>query len=245
MQCIEYKSAKNITVQFLDEYKYTTTSAWKEFKNGAIINPYFKSVYGVGMLGTKYKTKYNNITCKEYDMWNKLLQRCYDDKFKEKYPTYKNAICCDEWLLYENFYEWLHSQENFNKWEDKNNKIVIDKSILLKNNNIYSPKTCCLVPVNVSRLFLKHCKEKRTLPIGVSYDERSGRYCATISMITNKRHYRRKQGRYPTPEDAFYLGYKPYKEYYIQKIAQEEYDKGNITKHCYEAMMNYEVEITD
>ena len=50
---------------------------------------------------------------------------------------------------------------------------------------------------------------------------------------------------YPTPEDAFYLGYKPYKEKYIQKVAQEEYELGNITKVCYEAMMNYQVEITD
>ena len=50
---------------------------------------------------------------------------------------------------------------------------------------------------------------------------------------------------YPTPEDAFYLGYKPSKENCIKQVAQEEYNKGNITKKCYEAMMKYEVEITD
>jgi uncharacterized membrane protein len=31
----------------------------------------------------------------------------------------------------------------------------------------------------------------------------------------------------------------------IKQIAKEEYNKGNITKQCYEAMINYEVEITD
>lgn len=48
-----------------------------------------------------------------------------------------------------------------------------------------------------------------------------------------------------TPEQAFYFGYKPYKETIIKQVAQEEYDKGNITEKCYEAMMNYEVEIDD
>ena len=36
-----------------------------------------------------------------------------------------------------------------------------------------------------------------------------------------------------------------YKEKVIKRVAQEEYDAGNITKRCYESMMNYEVEITD
>ena len=51
-------------------------------------------------------------------------------------------------------------------------------------------------------------------------------------------------GEYKTPEKAFEM-YKIYKEEYIKQVAQEEYDKGNITKKCYDAMMSYEVEITD
>ena len=52
-------------------------------------------------------------------------------------------------------------------------------------------------------------------------------------------------GYYSTPEKAFYLGYKPYKENIIKQVAQIEYDNGNITEECYQAMMNYEVEIDD
>jgi hypothetical protein len=50
---------------------------------------------------------------------------------------------------------------------------------------------------------------------------------------------------YSTPENAFYQGYKPYKEDIIKRVAQIEYDNENITKECYEAMINYEVEIDD
>lgn len=35
------------------------------------------------------------------------------------------------------------------------------------------------------------------------------------------------------------------KEDIIKRVAQIEYNKGNITKSCYDAMLNYEVEITD
>ena len=41
-----------------------------------------------------------------------------------------------------------------------------------------------------------------------------------------------------------FLVYKNKKEFYIKQIAKEEYDNGNITKQCYDAMMKYEVEIT-
>ena len=83
------------------------------------------------------------------------------------------------------------------------------------------------------------------MPIGVSKrDDRFG-YQASILYDKNGNKAKRTNYNYPTPEDAFYLGYKPYKEDFIKQIAQEEYSKGNITKRCYEAMMNYIVEITD
>ena len=47
-----------------------------------------------------------------------------------------------------------------------------------------------------------------------------------------------------SPEEAFLL-YKKEKENYIKQIANEQYNIGNITKRCYDAMINYEVEITD
>ena len=49
---------------------------------------------------------------------------------------------------------------------------------------------------------------------------------------------------YSTPERAF-QAYKSYKEDVIKQVAEVEYRVGNITKECYEAMMNYEVEIDD
>lgn len=245
MKIIEYNETRDIKVMFLDEYKYVTNSLWCNFEKGGINNPYFTTVYGVGIKGSKYPSKINNKMTKEYDAWTGVLRRCYDDKWKMKHPPYKDVTCCDEWLLYENFYEWLHGQENFDKWY-YGERWAVDKDILIKGNKIYSPDTCCLVPHDINTLFCKRDRDRGNYPIGVYYNTHIKKFHAKMSMnIAYDKRYERQLGDYPTPEDAFYLGYKPAKEAYIKRIAQEEYDKCNITKKCYDAMMIYEVEITD
>ena len=51
-------------------------------------------------------------------------------------------------------------------------------------------------------------------------------------------------GVFDTVDEAF-KAYKGYKESIIKSIAKQEFDNGNITIECYNAMMHYEVEITD
>ena len=103
MKIIEYNKASDIVVEFQDEYKAKVRSIYANFLSGSIRNPYYPSVYGVGMTGNKYSTKINDKHTKEYDTWASMLQRCFDDKCKEKQPSYKHVYCCDEWLLYEIF----------------------------------------------------------------------------------------------------------------------------------------------
>lgn len=238
MKVIEYNRVDDILVEFQDEYKGIVHTQYKSFMKGNVKNPYYPMMLGVGMLGSKYPSKINDITTKEYDLWKSMIYRCFDKKTKDKNPTYKNATCCKEWLNYENFYEWLHSQENFNNWSD--NRWNVDKDILIKGNKFYSPETCFLVPCNVNSLFINKSNYRGDLPIGV---KRSGNsFLARCSNpITGRREY---LGSYSTSYYAF-LAYKKYKEDLIKQIAKIEYGKGNISKQCYEAMINYQVEITD
>lgn len=240
MRIVEDNGYFDITVEFQDEYKAKVHTSYNHILSGEVKNPYYHSVYGVGITGNKYPTKIDGKRTKECVAWYAMIRRCFDEKIKDKNPTYKDVTCCDEWLLYDNFYEWLHSQENFNKWYD-NDGWNVDKDILVKGNKIYSPETCCLVPHNVNTLFVKNNKDRGGCPIRVYFYKKSNKFRAQIS---NKNQLN-GLGYYLTLEDAFYLGYKPYKENLIKQVAQEEYAKGNITKHCYDAMMNYEVEITD
>ena len=242
MKIIEYNNANNIRIEFQDIYKTIIHTNYRCFSSGKPINPYCPSVFGIGVTGNKYPTQINNKQTKEYRTWVNILERCFNKKHKEKHPTYKNVTCCDEWLYYENFYEWLHSQENFEKWYN-GKRWAIDKDILVKNSKVYSPETCCLVPMNVNLLFTKCDIARGDLPIGVSRNSVGTNIFRSIcrNPFTNKQEF---LGDYKTPEGSF-QAYKKRKEFYIKQVAQIEYSKGNIIKQCYEAMMEYEVEITD
>lgn len=239
MRIAKYNNYDDIFVEFQDKYKAMVHTTYYNFKKGNVKNPYYPSVYNVGIIGVKYRAKINAKMTKEYMAWNNMLKRCYNKDFKNKCDTYENATCCDEWLLFENFYEWLHSQPNFDSWYN-GDKWAVDKDILFKGNKTYSPETCCLVPPNVNSLFLKCDKTRGTEPIGVNRKDNGFQARCQNPLLNNYEYI----GFYGTETKAFYA-YKRYKEDLIKQIAKIEYGNGNITKQCYNAMMSYEVEITD
>ena len=238
MKIIEYNKAIDIVVEFQDEYKAQVHTQYGNFKKGNVKNPYYPMVYGVGIIGDKYPSKVNNSQTKEYKIWQAMIRRSFDRKYKENRPTYKDVTCCEEWLYYPNFYEWLHSQDNFDNWLH-GEQWCLDKDILFKGNKIYSPDTCCLVPNNVNTLFISRSNDRGILPIGVRRQDSKFR-AKCSNQITNKEYIK----YHSTLTDAF-LDYKYQKESLIKQVAGLEYNKGNITKTCYEAMMKYEVDIDD
>ena len=213
MKIIEYNKFDDILVEFQDEYKTKVHNQYDKFIKGQIKNPYYPSVFGVGMIGDKYPVAENYKDTKEYALWRRILERCYDTKFKKKHTTYKDVICCSEWLLFENFYEWLHSQENFNKWYSAK-MWAIDKDILVKGNKVYSPNTCCLVPPNVNGLFVKSGAVRGDLPIGV--EKTKDKFRSTLSNpFTRKTEH---SPVYKTIIEAF-QSYKKRKEEIIKQVA--------------------------
>lgn len=241
VKVIEYNNADDIVVEFQDEYKAKLHTRYGNFIRGVAKNPYYKSVYGVAMIGTKYSTSINGKNTKEYCAWINMINRCYGEKFKQEHPTYKNVTCCDDWLCYENFCDWLYKQDNFEHWLN-GSRWEIDKDILCKNNTIYSPETCCLVPHNVNSLFVKSNKLRGDLPIGVI--RQAGKFAAYCKNYLIDKRYHKFLGFYETIEEAF-SAYKQYKEDLIKQVAEIEYKIGNITTKCYQAMLDYAIEIDD
>lgn len=244
MKVVEYIDSKHIFVEFQDEHRERHNATWQQFLHGEIKNNFYikekKLVYGVADRGNKYHSQINGKTLKEDILWTKMLERCYDKKVAERNPTYIGVTCSNEFLSYTFFYEWLHEQENWEYLNKNNIKYNLDKDILIKGNKIYSPETCCLVPQNVNTLFIKRNKSRGDLPIGVTKRSNKGFYA---QWADNKGGKHSSKTVYSI-EEAFII-YKTEKEKIIKQVAQEEYKRGTITRRCYEAMINYQVEITD
>ena len=250
MKIVEYNSTLDIGIEFQDEHKYRVHTQYQAFKNGECKNPFFPSVYGHGYLGIDKNgnvPKTNEFkdgklcATQEYHKWQNMLQRCFDNKLKEKNPTYKDVTCCERWLCFANFledFEVLKQEYNWNVDE----KLQLDKDILHKGNKIYSLENCVLVPDYINFLFIKNDTKRGEYPIGVSYNKQNKKYQARC-RINGKR---KGLGLYNTPEEAF-NAYKIAKENEIKRVAEDCVLKGYITKdgRLYNAMMGYQIGIDD
>ena len=115
--------------------------------------------------------------------------------------------------------------------------MCVDKDLLIKGNTLYSEETCCIVPNSINTLLLGSNSVRGKYPIGVSYREGHGFYarCNVEGKCV-------RIGVYANPDDAF-LAYKEFKEKTIQnKVNSME---GILPKNVVEALLAYEVEITD
>jgi hypothetical protein len=232
----EYFNANNCTIQFEDG-TIVNNRTYRFILKGQVSNPNNPSIHGVGFIGEgifKSTFKFEGVkkSTVHYEKWCSILERGCCEILKKRQPSYKNVTVCEEWHNFQNFAQWF--EENYNPetmqgWH-------IDKDILKKGNRIYSPETCCLVPNDINALFKKAKTNKDNLPTGIS--RHGNKYLARVGKYGKKVHI----GLYNTPEEAF-EAYKTEKEKYIKEVADKY--KNQITDKVYQALYNYQVEITD
>lgn len=234
MIIIEYRNSHDIDVYFpkydwIGKHMYYT-----KFKNKEIRCPYETRVQGVGYLGEgEHKVSKNGDHTKCYRTWKDMLKRCYNSEYKEKHPAYKDCKVEPYLLNFQNMAEFYESIY----YEVPSERMELDKDILFKGNKVYSRETCVFVPQKINVLFVKRENNRGKNPIGVS--EHNGEYRAYSNNGNGKIIY---LGVHKTSKEAF-QSYKKYKEHLIKKTADEY--KELIPEKLYNAMYNYEVEITD
>lgn len=161
------------------------------------------------------------------------MYRCYYST-KNRDASYSQCEVCDEWLLFSNFKQWF---------DDKSNGYVegydIDKDILVKGNKVYSPNTCCFLPPEINKCFIRQKKSKHNFPIGVAKHS-SGHYYARVNINGKLKHL----GMFNTPTEAF-DAYKFAKEQYIKELAEKYFQEGKITEKVYNALLLYQVDKID
>lgn len=229
----DYISSNKIIVRFIETGNLVSTS-YHNFTKGIVKSPYDKTVYSKGYIGIgKYNSRINGRTTKQYNTWNAMMTRCYNDKFLKQHISYAECKVCDEWHNFQNFAKWY--DENF--YEIPNEVMCLDKDILIKGNKIYSHKTCVFVPQRINTLFIKSNSIRGNLPIGVVIHKNK--------FEANCKNTKRKNvflGSFNNEYDAF-LAYKNFKENFIKSTA-ENY-KNLIPRNLYDSLINYTVSIED
>lgn len=232
IEIVEFYSTRNCTIEFENGVVFKNMQ-YGNVKLGNIKNPYHPSTHGVGYIGVgNFIPSMSNKDTPHYIKWCTLLTRCYHKKSVDRRLTYKDCRVCEKWHNFQNFAKWF--EENYIEGFE------LDKDILVKGNKIYSPETCCFVPHEINNLFTKSNSARGKYPIGVTEVPNNTvffRYRCAVSIEGAK-----SSKSFPTPEQAF-QEYKTKKEQHIRKIANKWKDQ--ITEQTYNAMYNYNVEVTD
>ena len=229
---LKYNDRANVEIQFLNT-GFETVARLGDIKNGEVKDCFAPSVYGVGIVGTKYQSSVNGVQTKEYGLWKGMLKRCYSDVYKKKHPTYEDCKCSENFKSYEYFYGWCNKQIGFDNegWQ-------LDKDLLVKGNKIYNEESCVFIPSEINSVLIKSTATRGEHLIGVYWNKTSKAFVARAHVNGKLKHL----GSFNTEIEAF-NAYKTAKEAFIKEQANNWKDK--IDERAYDALMNYKVEITD
>ena len=191
-----------------------------------------------GVNDRKYPSWDGKKILKEYDLWRSLIARC-SQKIWDKHPTYKGTHFSDNFSNYSFFYEWCQTHAGFCNKDEKGRYWHLDKDLLIKGNKLYSEDTCVFLPTELNKLLTKRDNQRGDFPVGVSWDKSTKKFQANCNKGGGKQQY---LGLFSTPQEAF-QAYKEHKEAYIKSLAEKYKDQ--LDPRAYEALLNYQVEVTD
>lgn len=190
-----------------------------------------------------YKSLYNKKT-KEYYLWKSIQDRIYPSKAQVvRYKSYIGTTMSDNFKDFQYFADWCNSQIGFEFAKtrpDTGPRWELDKDILFRDNKIYSETVCCFIPRDLNVLLRTNFEKRKEYPIGVTLSRRTIKL--SYVAICSYKGINTFVGTRDTPYEAFLL-YKSFKEKVIKEAANTWKDK--IDPRVYQALMSYEVLITD
>ena len=235
-KAIEIHEKSKVLIEFQDDWKFRTEVSPQRFYSGSILNPYSNKLYGVGYRGAgEHKTvTVGNAQNPVYTVWHNMLRRCYYKPYQEKHTSYIGCSVAEEWFCFQTFADWWDE----NCYTVEGERMELDKDLLIKNNKIYSPERCCLLPQRINLIFPAKKSHRNGTPPGVQRLQ-NGKYMATCGIKSKNVE---SLGMFDTAEAAF-RAYKDRKERNMKEVADQY--KQHLPKRIYDALYNWKIDVSD
>ena len=233
VEVIEYLGGGEVTIKFFNTGNVRKARI-SDIKRGEVRDNELKPITKVGIMDVPNVVTHE-YSPKSYKIWNRMLQRCYNENLRHLHQTYADCVVSDDFKYYSKFKEWCEKQIGFEQegW-------ALDKDILVKGNKVYSAETCCFVPQEINSLITGANAIRGIYPIGVYHDTSKCKKRFSARVSKNGKH--KRFGSYETPEEAFEV-YKREKEKYIKEVANKWKDQ--IDPRVYEALYAWTINIDD
>lgn len=146
VEIIDYIDSHNVLIKFTCHPDYHVWVTMQNLKNGQIKNPYHRAIYNKGYYGVgNYTARINNIKTEQYIKWFSMFDRCYNPDVHDRVPQYINCEVSEEFCNFQNFGMWYDTKIYTCRY-----KLELDKDLLVNNNKIYKPSTCCFIPKEIN-----------------------------------------------------------------------------------------------
>lgn len=186
----------------------------------------------------EYENKAGYYAYREY--YN-IRARCKDTKNNDKIGR-----CYDNTTMWQG---WLDDPRSFVKWylehyyKCGDETMHTDKDLFGDGSGMYHPNFCCILPQGLNTMLAnakKHYKEGKTpdntLPLGVSYNSKTGKFVSSIQFTGEERPIQLSE--WDTAEEAF-EEYKKMKQADILIVAAKY--KEHIPDYIYQKLLTVEV----
>lgn len=189
-----------------------------------------KLIYGVGVCDVT--TRENGKQKKSYHAWCNMLRRCYDPKYHTRHQTYVGCSVSVEWHKYSVFEKFFakHYRGGYS----------LDKDLLVRNNKVYGPTTCCFVPAHINTLLVKCDSSRGKYAIGVAWSKRYKKFEARCRADGKFKFV----GYFDTELEA-HESYCRFKEAHIAQVAALAFYNKEIDLTLLKALLRYEVSVND
>lgn len=234
MTIIAYRGANDIDVQFDNGFVARHTQ-YQLFERGTISDPFFPSLYGVGYMGMRTVYTKSDEYAKPYEVWSSMMKRCYNENC-QRHQWYEDCVVDEAWHNFSTFYQWW--KDNYYELPEGMGRVELDKDFKHKNCRIYGPDTCLLIPQRINGCKPNRRTTDREYPIGITFNKEKQKF----RVRTNVDGKDTRIGFYDTFDEAFQV-FKRVKENEMKKLANLY--KPYIPQEVYDAVINYEVEVTD
>lgn len=181
-------------------------------------------IFGVGINDYEENIVDENGNIKYfYSVWHSMIRRCYSETHKKIGTSYIGCTVCDEWKYLSKFKEWFDKNYTFG--------CHLDKDILVQDNRVYSPETCCFVPQYINSLITDHRAARGKYMLGVVKSKNG--FTACVNCDGKSVHL----GTFDTEIEAHNTYVKAKKDI-IKNTAERALASGAITKKVYDALLS-------
>jgi hypothetical protein len=206
---VGYNKYSNVDIIYEDAPDFVIKTTITNIHKGDTYNPFRKVTCGRGYHGVGAPISIKGVKTEEYVKWHGMLSRCYGIPQSER--GIKSVHCYrinnievhPDWFNYQNFYKWWN--DNILSLNGCSSILCLDKDLLGSSSDIYSDRTCCVLPYELNIAIQLSCK--------VYFDKRRNTYqVRTARTITNEPNY---IGKVSTEEEGLHL-YAKAKDKYIK-----------------------------